>query len=344
MNSMSEHVRPLASTVPSGHHRPFTTNQLPRGLHLRRYAAWCRTSNFNGNVWRLKATKDDDASVSGSGMYALAPSQPTTPVGEMASYYLSVQPHLFKETMDTQLTLLEQAQEEDEAREAAPPAAGSDLVLSRRVRQLRRVERRRAVEDLMYVCILARFRDLGIKLLGRVEEPITEDPSTLSALTEGVHSREAVELVKEHVLSLLGPVATAASTARVRMSKLQAAQVYAASSLFGYFLRRANVRFRLAKQLGALPETPEETLARLERMVAAADEIPAGWATPHPEVPSTMMRSSSENYQEAAGFDPDKPLDDEEIEVPQLPVKRPKNALRHYIESFDQQTLQTIAR
>jgi hypothetical protein len=42
---------------------------------------------------------------------------------------------------------------------------------------------------------------------------------------EGVHSREAIDMVKEHVLAVLGPASMAFSNTMIKMSKLQAAQV-----------------------------------------------------------------------------------------------------------------------
>ncbi len=51
-------------------------------------------------------------------------------------------------------------------------------------------------------------------------------PATnLKALTEGIHSREALELVREHLLQIMGPTANAYSNAYVKMSKFQMAQV-----------------------------------------------------------------------------------------------------------------------
>lgn len=43
-------------------------------------------------------------------------------------------------------------------------------------------------------------------------------------------------------------------------------QVYAASVMFGYFVRRVDKRFQLAKSTGLLPESREDTVARLERL------------------------------------------------------------------------------
>lgn len=43
-------------------------------------------------------------------------------------------------------------------------------------------------------------------------------------------------------------------------------QVYAASIMFGYFVRRVDKRFQLERSLGLLPQNQEEAVARLERL------------------------------------------------------------------------------
>ena len=93
----------------------------------------------------------------------------------------------------------------------------------------------------------------------------------LKALTDKVHSAEALELVREHLGSVLGGggadgAPAPFSNALVRMSKLQAAQVYAASVMFGYFLRRVDARFQLERSLGTLPSSPEDSVKALERL------------------------------------------------------------------------------
>ena len=45
-----------------------------------------------------------------------------------------------------------------------------------------------------------------------------------------------------------------------------AVQVYAASIMFGYFVRRVDKRFQLERSLGLLPQNQEEAVARLERL------------------------------------------------------------------------------
>lgn len=75
-------------------------------------------------------------------------------------------------------------------------------------------------------------------MLPRMDGVVDVTSANLTALTEGIHSREALEMVKEHLRSMMGSAAGAFSNAGVKMSKLQMTQVYAASVMFGYFLRR----------------------------------------------------------------------------------------------------------
>lgn len=266
----------------------------------------------------------------------------------MAAYYLQMQPHLFREAVATAFQRIADARAEEarldkEQADAAAAAAAagnkeagdSELVLYRRMAEVKRMEQMLAIEDLMYICILEKFQEIGVDMLPRVE-PIEESTATLRALTEGVHSREAIDMVKEHVLAVLGPASMAFSNTMIKMSKLQAAQVYAASIMFGYFLRRVDKRFQLAKQLGVLPDTREDAVARLERLFAQADEVEAS-ADPdsaqpvEPQDPDQPSTSGGSGGAAAAGSGSGL-------------VRRPKSALRRYVESFDQETMLQMAR
>jgi hypothetical protein len=55
---------------------------------------------------------------------------------------------------------------------------------------------------------------------------IDAGPANLVALTEGIHSKEALELVREHMLGVMGAAASNKfSTELIKMSKFQMAQV-----------------------------------------------------------------------------------------------------------------------
>jgi hypothetical protein len=70
------------------------------------------------------------------------------------------------------------------------------------------------------------------------------------------------------MMGLLGQTAALPPTVTMKMSKLQMLQVYAASVMFGYFLRRADKRFQLAKSLDMLPpeKGDDNPVSRLERL------------------------------------------------------------------------------
>ena len=50
--------------------------------------------------------------------------------------------------------------------------------------EVRRAEQRHALEDLMYVCILERFQEIGVNMLPALE-PVEENVAMLKALTGG---------------------------------------------------------------------------------------------------------------------------------------------------------------
>ena len=96
----------------------------------------------------------------------------------------------------------------------------------------------------------------------------------LSKLTSGVHSSEALEMVRDHLMAALGPeAANSWPNQMVRMSKLQAAQVYAASIMFGYFVRRVDKRFQLDRAFGTLPQNPMDSAIALENVFNAASAM-----------------------------------------------------------------------
>jgi hypothetical protein len=85
-------------------------------------------------------------------------------------------------------------------------------------------EQRVTVEDLMYVSVLEKFLEVGVNMMPRLEN-VSENHTTLQALTESIHTEEALDLVKDHMRAVMGPAAIQFADATIRMAKLQAAQV-----------------------------------------------------------------------------------------------------------------------
>lgn len=158
---------------------------------------------------------------------------PQTPAGEMLSYYLSEQPHLFQDAVNEQLRLLET--EKEEAKEKKKEKGDkektdpSELVLYQRMEEVRDLEMTRNLEDLMYFAVVERFTSLGVSMLSPLNDIVDIDGnSDLENLTKGVHSVESLEMVRSHLMQVLsGPAGSPPPNLNsvLKISKLQAAQV-----------------------------------------------------------------------------------------------------------------------
>jgi hypothetical protein len=233
-----------------------------------------------------------------------------------------MEPHLFDEAVDTQLDRLASEVVAEQEAAAAAPSDRTEITLYARIADVKKRARTQAVQDLMYYSVLRKFMAVGVDLLPPLDGKHVVGGADLLALTKGVHSQEALEWVKEHLENVLGMTAGPGpfSNAMVRMSKLQASQIYIASLMFGYFLRRIDSRFQLERRLGTLPRSMEESVQTLEELfnnaVAASDEA-ASQPPPAASDATGMVSSTSGNRN--------------------LKLKR-------YLESFDAETLSATAR
>lgn len=57
-------------------------------------------------------------------------------------------------------------------------------------------------------------------------DSIVENQTHLKSLTEGIHSKEALQLVREHVLGVMGPASMAYSSSVIKMAKLQVCMLH----------------------------------------------------------------------------------------------------------------------
>ena len=223
--------------------------------------------------------------------FAGAPMDPGSAHGQMLAHVLDNESHLFTAAVEATLDRMSEELDADEQRQGsvdvtadedetktktnAPSGADGGLVLFRRIQAMRASERRNGVQDVMYANILQKFRSLNVDMLPPLDEEMFDVRGVdLTRLTDGAHSAEALSMVKEHLMGMLGPEASAAyGNALVRTSKLQAAQMYAASIMFGYFLRKADKRFSLDRAMGTLPLNPEESARSLEALFESASAM-----------------------------------------------------------------------
>lgn len=237
---------------------------------------------------------------------------------------------MFDAAVDSQLdALMNEVEKEKEAEGTQSDAKKEQLVLFKRIADVRALERRNGLEDIMYTSIIQKFLAVGVDMLPPLDETTMLKGIDLNRLTDGVHSKEALEMVREHLMAVLGGAGeNAYSSQLVRMSKLQAAQVYAASIMFGYFVTRADKRFQLDRAMGTLPLDPMESAKALERLFNSAsamdsmdeaDAAPINFGGADFDLFSDSSSSSSERPES-------------------------KLTLKQYIQNFDQTTLAQTAR
>lgn len=71
---------------------------------------------------------------------------------------------------------------------------------------------------------------------------------------EAVHSPEAFEMIQSHLSSVLEERAVGPLQTIVQISKIKLGKLYAASVMYGYFLKRVDERFQLERSTGILPQ------------------------------------------------------------------------------------------
>ncbi|CAA6664746.1 unnamed protein product [Spirodela intermedia] len=197
----------------------------------------------------------------------MAPLQLESPTGQFLSQILISHPHLLSAAVDQQLEQLQT--DRDAEKEKEPSDSGTDIVLYKRISEVKANERKRALQEILYTLVVQKFMDADVSLIpglsqssdpsGRVDQwPPQEDE------LRKLHSPEAYEMIQNHLALILGNRLGDAS-AVAPISKFRVGQVYAASVMYGYFLKRVDQRFRLEKTMQTLPWGSEEEESTLQQ-------------------------------------------------------------------------------
>ena len=275
-----------------------------------------------------------------------APMSPGSGHGQMLAHVLDAEPQLFEAAVEATLDRMIDELDQQEQSEGSIDVSQDEkdkggMVLFRRIEQMRALERRSGVQDVMYANILQKFLSIGVDMLPPLDdEDVLLRGVDLTKLTSGVHSVEALEMVKEHLMGMLGPQASNAySNTLVRMSKLQCAQMYAASIMFGYFLRKADKRFKLDRAMGTLPMNPLDSAKALEELFNSASAMDS---MDEADGAGVGGFANSEFPGASGVFD----VDDKgnATEDASKPGAQNNLTLKQYIQSFDQNALAETAR
>ncbi|XP_020596030.1 UV-B-induced protein At3g17800, chloroplastic-like [Phalaenopsis equestris] len=215
----------------------------------------------NGKLRREVRASSNSSSRPLESSSELAPLQLESPVGQFLSQILVSHPHLVPAAVDQQLEQLLTELEAEKSQEESN-SSGTELILYRRIAEVKAKERKNALGEILYALVVQKFVDSDVSLVSSMpkssKEPneVAHWPS-LEEKFQSLHSPEAFEMVKNHLSVILGNRLEDSSSI-ASINKLRVGQVYAASILYGYFLKRMDQRFQLDKSMKTLPFGSEE--------------------------------------------------------------------------------------
>ncbi|KAL8250721.1 hypothetical protein R6Q59_034414 [Mikania micrantha] len=272
-----------------------------------------KSVSFRSNKKR-SAIKASSSSDSAGPTAPIAPLQLESPIGQFLSQILISHPHLVPAAVEQQLEQL-QTDRDAQKQNEEPSAASTDLVLYRRIAEVKANERKKALEEILYALVVQKFMDANVSLIPSVTPPPSTWPTQDDKL-ELLHSPEALEMIQTHLALILGN-RPGDSSSIAEISKLRVGQVYAASVMYGYFLKRVDQRFQLEKTTKVLPEGMDKENSNIQQHVSGDERVPPT----HPEVTSWSELPSSGGFGQ--------------------PLK--SSRLRNYVMSFDPESLQRYA-
>lgn len=115
------------------------------------------------------------------------------------------------------------------------------------------------LEEIIYCSIVHKFLENNISMIPKIST--TSDPTGRVDLwpnqemkLEAVHSPEAFEMIQSHLSLVLGDRLVGPLQTVVQISKIKLGKLYAASIMYGYFLKRVDERYQLERSMGTLPK------------------------------------------------------------------------------------------
>lgn len=204
----------------------------------------------------------------------------------------------------------------------------SSAAIIRRIAEVKENERKKALEEILYALVVQKFMDANVSLVPSIAPTVSDSSGRVDAWPsqddklQRLHSPEAYEMIQNHLSLILGNRLDD-STSLAQISKLRVGQVYAASVMYGYFLKRVDQRFQLEKTMKILPSSLLGADDSSIGKTVGEDKRPGGGdESVHPQVSSWS----------AGGMDPGAFGN----------VTKPSR-LRTYVMSVDGETLQRYA-
>ncbi|XP_016500923.2 UV-B-induced protein At3g17800, chloroplastic-like [Nicotiana tabacum] len=203
--------------------------------------------------WMIRATASGS---SGGDLVPVAPVQLESAIGQFLAQILQTHPHLLPAAIEQQLENL-QNERDTQLKENQP---SSKDVLHKRIAEVREKERRRALEEILYCLIVHKFVDNEISLIPKISETSVPTGSVgfwpnQEQKLESIHSADAFEMIVSHISIVLGEREVGPLDSIVQISKVKLGKLYAASIMYGYFLKRVDERYQLERSMSKPPKS-----------------------------------------------------------------------------------------
>ncbi|XP_010261560.1 PREDICTED: UV-B-induced protein At3g17800, chloroplastic [Nelumbo nucifera] len=238
----------------------YDTKSLLSGGILKRYPSCFLRLGAGLEKCRTRSLSVRASGHSNNDTTPIAPLRFESPVGQLLVQIMQTHPHLLPAAIDQQLENL-QTDQGAQGEESLPPQ--NDL-LYRRIAEVQEKERRKALEEIIYCLIVQKFMENAISMIPPISVP-SSDPTGRVDLwpnqeqkLESVHSPEAFEMIQSHLSLVLGDRLVGPLDTIVQISKLKLGKLYAASIMYGYFLKRVDQRFQLERTMKTLPDGFDE--------------------------------------------------------------------------------------
>lgn len=263
--------------------------------------------------------------------YSGSPLQPQSPPGKFLKGVLRNQPDNFDVAAAKQLKELATDRNDALARWEHSVDA-SEKCLHGRIAEMKELRCQTAVEEVMYMLIVHNFSQIKVPMVPRLTRMSSGRnldlwPSKDREL-ESIHCPQVLELIKDHLSNIFGPKGgdprSSSSSGKwptAEIKRLQLGRLYAASILYGYFLKSAQLRHQL-----------ECSLARTD------EDYPLGFTICVPHLDRQLSNLEDDLVVIGNPFDAVSSLS------PMVSESRRPKKLRNYVLNFDTMAVQLCAK
>ncbi|KAL0925468.1 hypothetical protein M5K25_003800 [Dendrobium thyrsiflorum] len=260
-------VSPLVDALPvatrgrraSLYARPSCSQKLGLSppLYSQGIFRFCRRNNFSNHrlpsLATLARVESNDSDYRSLG----TPLELCTPEGKFLCDILKNQPHIFQAAAQKQLEELAFERESAFARWEISQGS-SESSLHGRIAEMKEIKCQHAAEEVMYMLIVHSFSKINVPMIPNLSKCMSNGKLDIWSSKDqelgSIHGMELLEMVREHlsnILRLQGKCDSTCNWTTIKIERLQLGRLYAASIMYGYFLKSVSLRYSLELSLSS---------------------------------------------------------------------------------------------